>query len=126
MAPLTPLYPDTDTLPLLADANGRYRKLKTPEERADQLVLAELLLGLHAPVYTDTDADQLMYAIALQVGFQMEQGVITAQILRSQSNTHPGNTTTYRDRYLHPGAAAIVSRVTKVATVGFTPMTMGT
>jgi hypothetical protein len=126
MATLTPLYPDTDALPLLADSNGRYRKLKTNEERADQLVLAELLLNLTEPVFTDRDADQIMYAIALQVTFQMEQGVLTAQMMKSVSTaTGAGSTTSYRDRYLHPGAAAIIARVCGRATVGFSPL-MGT
>lgn len=123
MPPLTPLYPETDTLPLLADADGRYRKLKTDEERADQLALAELLLDLTAPAYTGDDADRLMYAIALQVKFQMEQGVLTAQMMKSvTTGTQAGSTTTYRDRYLHPGAAAIVGRVTGRAQVAFSPL----
>lgn len=127
MPPLAPLYPETDTLPMLADVSSRYRKLKTNAERADQLVLAEMLLGLVSPVYTGASADQLRYAIALQVNFQMDQGQITAQQMRSVSTGAPGvSTTTYRDRYLHPGAAAIVIRVTQTAVVGFSPMPLGT
>lgn len=114
MPPLSPLYPETDTLPLLAETSGRYRKLKTDEERTDQIVLAELLLDLKEPALTGRPADELMYAIALQINFQLEQGFLSAQITQNLSTGTGGNTatTTYRDRHLHPGAAAIVRRVT--------------
>lgn len=124
---LEPLYPGTDALPILSDSSSRYRKLKTAEERKDQLVVAELLLGLSAPVYTGQDGGSLMYAIALQVNFQMDQGQITAQQLKSEAVNAPGtSTTSYRDRYLHPGAVSIVNRVTKTAITGFVPMAPGT
>lgn len=124
---LTPLYPDTENVALLADPTSRYRKLKTDPERSDQIAIAELLLGLKEPVYTGRKASEIIYAIALQVNFQLDQGTITAQIMRSVSTNAPGNSmTTYRDRYLHPGAADIVNRATGRAVVGFTPMASGT
>lgn len=119
MPPLTPLYPDTDGLPLLADPTSQYRKLKTDEERADQIVLAELLHGLKAPAYVGDIADRIAYGLALQVIFQLQQGV-TPDITKSVSNAHPGNTTTYRDRYKSPEAAAIISAATGVKWTGFT------
>jgi hypothetical protein len=126
--PLAPLYPGADNLPLLADPQSRYRKLKTDPERQDQIVAAELLLGLEAPAYTDArKVSELEYAVALQVQFQLDQGTITAQQMKSVSTNAPGtSTTSYRDRYLHPGAAAIVDRVTERATVGFSAMPRGT
>lgn len=123
--PLNPLYPDTDILPLLADGSSRYRKLKTDEERRDQIVLAELLLGLRAPVYIEDDASKIQYAVALQVMYQLDQGTILAQFMKSQSNAHPGNMSTYRDRFIHPGAQMIIARVTKTANVGFSPFAPG-
>lgn len=126
MPPLAPLYPETDGLPILSDASSRYRKLKTDPERVDQLVLAEMLLGLVTPAYTGAKADQIRYAVALQVNFQLDQGQITAQEMKSVSTGAPGvSTTAYRDRYLHPGAAAIVARVTETAVVGFSPTPRG-
>jgi hypothetical protein len=111
-------------LPVLYDITGhsllseKYNKLKTPEEKSDQQVMAELLLGLRAPVYTATEAEQLKYAIARQINFQLERG-ITPDVMKSLSNSHPGNTTQYRDRYADSGALAIVNRVCKIAVVGF-------
>lgn len=126
MPPLDPLYPDVDTLPLLADSSSRYRKLKTNAERLDQLVLAELLLGLSAPAYTGQKGGEIKYGIALQVTYQLEQGFLTAQIMKSVSTGAPASATTaYRDRYIHPGAAAIVMRATGTAVVGFTPPPRG-
>lgn len=116
---LAPTYPTVDALPLLADVGSRYRKLKTNAERTDQVVLAELLLGLRPPAYAGRAADEIMYGIALQVMFQMEQGV-TPDIMKSLSNSHPGNTTTYRDRYLSPDAAVLVARATGTKYTGFT------
>jgi uncharacterized protein YlaN (UPF0358 family) len=121
MPTIDPLYPATDALPLLADESSRYRKLKTDAERADQLVVAEMLLGLSGPVYTGRTANEIMYGIALQVNFQLDQGFITAQQLKSISTGAPAsNTTSYRDRYLHPGAAAIIARATGMGITGFT------
>lgn len=110
--------------PLLADTTSRFQKLKTDDERRGQNQLAELLLDLRTPAYTDDAADELGYAVALQVAFQLEQGY-TPEIVRTQSRSTPGDATTYRDRYLHPGAVAIVSRVTGVTAVGFSSTVRG-
>lgn len=128
MAALDPTYPGADVLPILADPASRYRKLPTDAARKDQVVAAELLLGLVPPVYADArKVSELEYAVALQVQFQLDQGVITAQILETSSKGAPSTVTeSYRDRYLHPGAAAIVDRVTERATVGFHGMPRGT
>jgi hypothetical protein len=119
MPVLAPIYPGVNALPLLADAGSLYRKLKTDAERTDQIVVAELLLGLRPPAYAGRAQSEIEYAVALQVQFQMQQGV-TPEITKSVSQAHPGNTTTYRDRYLSPEAAAIVARATNTATTGFT------
>lgn len=106
---------------MLADLSSRYRKLPTDEARTDQIVVAELLLGLSPPAYTDErKVSELEYAVALQVQFQLDQGVITSQMMKTQSKNAPGVTTeSYRDRYLHPGSAAIVDYTTGRATIGF-------
>lgn len=116
--PLAPLYDITDH-PLLANAENKFNKLATPEEKTAQQLLAEMLLNLRAPAYAGDDAEELGFAVALQIIFQMERGVEPATV-KSVSNTHPGNTTAFRDRYVAPEAWAIVSRVTGVKTVGFT------
>lgn len=128
MPPLAPLYPGAGDLAMLGDPSSRYRKLHSDDARTDQLVAAELLLGLVPPEYTDPrKVSELEYAVALQVQFQLDQGVITSQMMKTQSKNAPGVTTeSYRDRYLHPGAAAIVDRVTERATVGFSGMPRGT
>lgn len=118
--PLTPLYDITDHALL----GGKYLKSEPPEQVAVQ-IMAELLLNLRIPVYTGTDAEELGYAIVRQINFILEHGV-TPDIMKSVNQQQPGTTVTYRDRYLDPGAAAIVARVTRTATVGFSPMTRGT
>lgn len=118
---LTPLY-DIANHPLLG---GKYNQLKTPEEKEATHIMAELLLDLRAPAYTGADGEELAYAVVRQINFAMEHGV-TPDVMKSVSQTVPGTTTTYRDRYLDPGAAAIVARVTKVATVRYVPMSRGT
>jgi hypothetical protein len=115
---------DVTAHPLLAAPDSKFQKLKTDAEREAQNLLAELLLDLRAPAYTDDAATELGYAVALQVAFQLEQGY-TPEIVRSQSRSTPGDGTSYRDRYLHPGAAAIVSRVTGATPVGFTATLRG-
>lgn len=112
---LVPLYPVTDH-PLLSE---KFAGLKVPGAQAAQNVLAELLLGLSPPPYVDAEAEQLTMAVVLQINYQLERA-ITPDVLKSMSNTHPGNTTAYRDRYISPGAWAIVERVTGVRYVGFT------
>lgn len=118
---LAPLY-DITAHPLLG---GKYTGLKTPEEKEATQILAELLLDLRGPAYTGDDAEELAYAVVRQINFQLEHG-ITPDIMKSVSQSTPGTTTAYRDRFKDPGAAAIVARVTKVATVGFSPMPYGT
>jgi hypothetical protein len=117
---LTWLY-EIDTHPLLTD---KWRGLPSDDTRDAQHILAELLLDLRPPAYTGVSAEELSYAVASQVIFQLEHG-ITPEVIRSVSNAHPGNTTTYRDRYVSPVAWAIVRRVTGMTTVGMTPPGIG-
>lgn len=100
----------------------------TTQQRADQQtalqVSAEMILGLRAPVYTGDDAQELAYAIVLQLNFMLEHG-ITPSVVKSSGDTNRGVTTTYRDRWIDPNAAVIVSRVTGVQQVRFTPSLAG-
>jgi hypothetical protein len=118
--PLTPLYSITDH-PLLSD---KFAGLKSDEARDAQHQLAELLLNLTPPAYTGVQAEELGYAIVSQINFQLQKS-LEPEVVKSQSNTHPGMTTAYRDRYVSPLAWSIVSRVTRVRTVGFTPPGIG-
>lgn len=117
---LTALY-DIDSHPLLS---GKYKGLATDDERDAQHQVAEMLLGLLPPAYTGDKAEKLCYAIVLQVNFQVEHG-LTPDITKSVSNAHPGNTTTYRDRYVSPVAWDIVRHVTGRTTPGLTPPGIG-
>jgi hypothetical protein len=118
--PLVPLY-DVTGHPLLSE---QFNKLKTAEEKTAQMIMAHLLLNLRAPAFSGDEAEELGYAIVRQVNYQIQRG-ISPEVMKSISNTQPGITTTYRDRYLDPGAWAIVARVTGVATVGFSPTAPG-
>lgn len=119
--PLTALYDITDN-PLLEE---KYKKLKDDGVRLSNQILAEMVLGLKAPLYTGSDAEEIVYAIVEQINYQLQKGV-EPEVIKSVSNTHPGNTTTYRDRYLSPIAWRIIERVTGVKTVRFAPFGHGT
>jgi hypothetical protein len=54
----------------------------------------------------------------------LEQALVP-HIVRSQMSSVPGQSTTYRDRYVDPAAWAIVARVLQVRTVRYTPTAMG-
>lgn len=102
--------------PLLS---GKYLGLKDEDQRRAHHVMAELLLALNVgDPYQDEDAEALALAVVEQVNFQLAQD-LDPLINKSVSNTHPGMTTAYRDRYLSPRAWAIVERVTGVETVAF-------
>lgn len=121
---MPPLY-DVTAHPLLQGAGNKFLALKTPEERLAQNELAEQYLGLVPPAYTDEgDIAHLELAIAMQILFQMDQGT-SPLIHKSEAQNKPGITTAYRDRFIHPGAAQIVARVTKTAQTIFTPATFG-
>ena len=101
--------------------------LPTDDERTAQHILAEVSLGLTTPAYTGDAADKLVYAVVLQINFQLEQS-INARTLKSINSTAPaavGTTTQYRDRILDPTAMAIVQQVTGRRPVRLTPMSAG-
>ena len=112
---LAPLYPVADH-PLLS---ARYKALGTQPEKDAHAVLAELLLGLHPPALVDDQAETLTYAVVKQINFLLQQGV-EPSILETSNQSTPGIATSYRDRYVDPGALAIADQVLKRARVGFT------
>lgn len=114
MPTIATLYPVAGH-PLLSD---KYAGLKDDDQRHAHHVMAELLLRLLPPAYEDDEAVMLTMAVVQQINFQLQQE-IEPEILKSKSNTHPGNTTAYRDRYLSPRAWAIVERVTGAEVVAF-------
>lgn len=87
---------------------------------------AELLLGLQpaAAPYTGDDADMLGFAVVRQINFMLEHG-ITPSVVQSSADTNRGLTTTYRNRWVDPDAAAIVARVTGLRQVRFEPAMAG-
>jgi hypothetical protein len=100
--------------PLLS---ASYKALDADEQLAHH-ILAELLLDLRAPIYTDTDGEEMSYAIVRQINFQVKHG-ITPDMVRASSNSRSGVTENYRDRYLDPGAWAIVARIDEREAVEF-------
>lgn len=118
---MEPLY-DITGHPLLS---SKFNALASDDQKNAHIINAQLLLQLRAPAYAGDEADQLGYAIVRQVNFQLEQG-ITPEFMKSVSKGVPGNVETYRDRYVEPGAWAIVSHVTKVEQVRFSVPGRGT
>lgn len=117
---MNPVY-NIDGHPLISQT---YEGLGSAEEKKQQNVLAELLLDLRAPAIDAPVGDELKIAVARQVNFQLEQG-ISPSVIRSQMSSVPGQSTTYRDRYVDPAAWAIVARVLQVRTVRYTPTAKG-
>ena len=113
---LAPIYVLTDVTSLLSAGFTA----KSPTDQATYQVLAEMLLGLVPPAYTSDDGKRLAFAVALQINYQLERGV-TPESVRSSGNAAAGNTTTYRDRSVHPGARRIVEQITGVQQVRFQP-----
>jgi len=107
--------------PLLSE---KWAKLKTDADRTALHLAAEMMLGLVAPVYTGDDADMLGFAIVRQINFMLEHGV-TPSVVQSAADGNRGTTTTYRNRWVDPDAAAIVALVTGAKPVRFEPATVG-
>lgn len=98
----------------------RFKKLD-PERQAAEHLVAETLLGLTAPVYEGDDADRLRMAIALQLNFQLERGLVPT-VKKSGGQSQPaGIAESFRDRSVNPDAMAIVMAVTGVEYPGFQP-----
>ena len=121
--------PGSPASSLLSD---KWANLGGPNATADQRTAqqtalhlsAELMLDLTAPAYTGDDADMLGFAVVRQINFMLEHG-IAPSVLRSAADTSRGLTTTYRDRWIDPDAAAIVARVTGRRQVRFEPAMAG-
>lgn len=101
--------------PLLSD---KFTKLAAAKQTAEQIA-AELLLDLRAPVYTGDEAEELKYAIVLQLNYQLERPD-AVEFMKADGNVVPGSSGVsrqYRDRIVSPQARAIVERVTGVRQV---------
>jgi hypothetical protein len=121
---LVPVFAMPLDHPLLGE---KFKKLKTNDEKTQQQVMAELLLDLTVAPTDATKVDQLIIALTRQINFQLEAGV-SPEVMKSVANAHPGNgnTTTYRDRFLEPGAVLIVARVMRRAQPAFRVPEYGT
>lgn len=121
----TATYQPTSPTPLLGE---KWSKLGGPQLSSDERsalqlahhLAAELALDLRAPAYTGDDAAELSFAVALQILFMLEHG-ITPSVVKSVSQGSPGATRNYRDRWVDPTAALIVSRVTGVVQTAYAP-----
>lgn len=115
---VTPLYVGLiEGHPLLSP---KFSGIEDEDYKTALQVVAERLLGLVAPAYATQPAlDAIGDALALQVNFLVERGIESATV-RSISNTTPGQTTQYRDRWVDPVAYEAVRRATGTMTAGFT------
>jgi hypothetical protein len=129
---VSPLYDVTGGHPLLG---GKFLALKddatlpgsgftAAEKKAAYNIFAEQALRLKGPVFTGDAADRIKYAVVRQINVLMNEG-IEPLVLKSVSNTNPGNTTQYRDRYVDPLAAQIVEDETGVRAVRYVPKVRG-
>ncbi len=94
------------------------------EKQTAYNIFAEQCLRLKAPAYTGDVADRLRYAVVRQINVLLNEG-IEPLVFRTISNTNPGNTTQYRDRYVDPLAAQIVEDETGVRPVRYVPKVRG-
>lgn len=121
---LTLIYP-IETSTAAAIRSDTFTALSPDEQIAYEGVAQELLreIGLRAG-YTGDDADRLSMAKVLQVNYLVARG---DEPLVKKAITQGGTavSTTFRDRYLNPDAAAIVARVTGMQQVRFTPPLAG-
>jgi hypothetical protein len=113
-------YAPPDASELLSE---KYANLPSDNARRLEQIRAEIDLGLRAPKYTGTDAEELAIAVALQINFNLDkpdasrfQKSVANQVIGTS-----GASTTYRDRTVDPEAAAIVLRVTGAAPIRFAP-----
>lgn len=122
-----PLYDITGGHPMLG---GKFYGLKDDtlftavEKKKAYNIFAEQALRLKAPAFTGDTADRIKYAVARQINVLLNEG-IEPLVLKSISNTTPGNTTQYRDRYVDPLAAQIVEDETGVRPVRYVPKVRG-
>lgn len=99
---------DIDDHPFLT---GKSKALESEVLHSQQL-LAENLLGLSAyDVFTDqADIDNATLAIAMQINFQVEQG-LDPFVQKSASSGNSKQSVVYRDTYIDPRAADIVEYI---------------
>lgn len=104
---MTPLY---DTLTKDHALASDFVKRLSDDTFEAQQVLAEMLLGLSTPVITDANVvERLQIAIIQQIDFQVQQG-FDPLILESMGvGSQATKSMTWRDRYINPRSAAIVS-----------------
>lgn len=75
--------------------------------------LAEALLGLTSVYVARLTAEQLVrakLAVALQLNFQVEQG-LDPFVVQSESSVQQGESRTYRPDAVHPQALAIINAI---------------
>ncbi len=98
---------------------GKVNALGTDPFAAQQK-LAEALLGLTQSFVDRCDADQLdrvTMAVALQMNFQVEQG-LDPFVVQSESSTQQGESRTYRDDAVNPQSQAIIAGIQLTGTDG--------
>jgi len=107
--------------PLLSDA-AQVLATNKPDKFLAEHLRAEMLLGLTVPVYEDTDAEELAFAVILQINYQVahRNKVPDMKAVSSERGTE-----SFRDRSVDPDAAMIVERVTGRRSVRYEPAGFG-
>lgn len=110
------IYSGVSTHPILT---GKSKALAASDSAAfaAQQELAETLLGLTEPAVTNAfTLSRVQLAVALQINFQLEQGLdpLVEEVAQSK---HSEQMIKYRDRIVNPQAASIIADVLVVATV---------
>ena len=81
----------------------------SPSLLAQHQLLAESLLGLSPPAYTAAeDVELAQLAIALQINFQLAQG-LDPLFMKRVFDSHTRQSIEYLDRWVSPQAAGIVT-----------------
>lgn len=102
-----PLYVGVDTHPMLTRAATGL----APAVLAQHQIMAESLLGLHAPIYdVPADVERITLAIAVQINFQVAQG-IDPLYMSSAASQHAKQSNVFLDRIVNPQAAQLVAQV---------------
>jgi hypothetical protein len=91
--------------PILS-AKAKALQLDDTEAFFAQAEVAESVLGIPATIPSGVDSSKLVLAVAMQVNFQIEQG-LDPLILSSSSSSHARNSQVFRDRWIDPRAAVI-------------------
>lgn len=116
---------DVSSNPFLNNEKGKFQSLEDPDERESYCLVAEALLRVGENAVTEpTKLVTMQNAISLQVNFLLDQGM-APHIAAQTSQSSPGVTSTFRNRWLDPRAAALAANALGIEAVRFQPPMFG-